>query len=130
MNEHPMNEFGPDDVWLDQMISAYIIAALWSETDDDSEPLDKSYDFGDLAAETVQSATADCTDFANAQWHDLEDMAPAQAGHDFLLTRNRHGAGYWDRGLGAQGERLTEACRPYGEQSFYVGDDGLIYVYP
>jgi hypothetical protein len=110
------------------MVSAYIIAALWSETGDDSEPLDKTYDSGDLAGETVVKVQADCEDFASAQWSDLESMAPAQAGHDFLLTRNHHGAGYWDRGLGARGDRLTEACRPYGQTFFYVGDDGAIYA--
>jgi hypothetical protein len=29
-----------------------------------------------------------------------------QAGIDFWLTRNRHGAGYWDRGLGITGDKL------------------------
>jgi hypothetical protein len=31
------------------------------------------------------------------------------AGHDFVLTANHHGAGFWDRGLGGAGELLTEA---------------------
>ena len=36
------------------------------------------------------------------------------AGHDFALTRNGHGTGFWDRGLGAIGDMLTDACKPYG----------------
>lgn len=35
---------------------------------------------------------------------------PDQAGHDFWLTRNGHGAGFWDRGLGDAGDTLTRAC--------------------
>lgn len=39
------------------------------------------------------------------------------AGHDFALTRNGHGAGFWDRGLGEMGDMLTEECKPYGSHS-------------
>ena len=30
------------------------------------------------------------------------------AGHDFFLTQAGHGAGFWDRGLGVLGDRLTD----------------------
>ena len=39
------------------------------------------------------------------------------AGHDFALTRNGHGAGFWDRGLGAIGDMLTSECKPYGSHN-------------
>jgi hypothetical protein len=57
-----------------------------------------------------------------------EHFSDAQAGHDFWLTRNRHGAGFWDRGLGDAGRMLTEMAHPYGECALYVGDDALIYA--
>ena len=31
------------------------------------------------------------------------------------LTRNRHGAGFWDRGLGRVGDILTEVAHSFGE---------------
>lgn len=40
---------------------------------------------------------------------------PGQAGHDLILTANGHGAGFWDRGLGRAGERLTTAAHALGE---------------
>ena len=50
-------------------------------------------------------------------------------GHDLLLTRNHHGAGFWDgdwpKGVG---KRLTDAADRLGEVYPYVGDDGLIYI--
>ena len=49
-------------------------------------------------------------------------------GHDLWLTRNGHGAGYWDRGLGALGERLSSAARSLGEVSSYVTDDGQVDI--
>jgi hypothetical protein len=48
------------------------------------------------------------------------------AGHDFALTRNGHGAGYWDRGLGMLGEALTQMARPYGSRYLMVSLDGSI----
>lgn len=44
-------------------------------------------------------------------------------GHDFAFTRNHHGAGFWDRGYGEVGDRLTEAAEAYGEHSILT-DDG------
>ncbi len=43
-------------------------------------------------------------------------------GHDFALTRNGHGAGFWDRGLGALGDRLTASAKPYGESGVLVSE--------
>ena len=48
--------------------------------------------------------------------------------HDFWLTGNRHGAGFWDRGYGADGDTLTEAAHGYGDVDLYVGDDGQIHA--
>lgn len=38
----------------------------------------------------------------------------AQAGHDFALNRNHHGAGFWDRGLGRIGDMLSDDAKTYG----------------
>ena len=46
----------------------------------------------------------------------------SRAGHDFFLTRNRHGAGFWDRNLGQVGDRLTTAAHVYGECYLYAAD--------
>ena len=53
---------------------------------------------------------------------------PEQDGHDFWLTRNGHGAGFWDRGLGDVGDRLTDIAHGFGECDLYAGDDGRVYV--
>lgn len=57
------------------------------------------------------------------------DTGLAHAMHDFVLTRNRHGAGFWDRGLlGGLGDKLTQAAQAFGPMHVYVGDDGLVHV--
>jgi hypothetical protein len=54
------------------------------------------------------------------------EYTPEQAGHDFWLTRNRHGVGFWDRDLGTLGELLTEKAHKFGSVGTYV-DNGLLY---
>lgn len=90
--------------------------------------MDANYGPDDLAPEALASMREDCEAFAESEADDLADLSAAQAGHDFWLTRNRHGAGFWDRGLGDRGDRLTKAAHVYGESDLYVGDDGKVYV--
>ena len=54
---------------------------------------------------------------------DEHGYTAGQAGHDFALTRNRHGAGFWDRGLGSIGDVLTNAAHVYGESTAWAADD-------
>ncbi len=50
------------------------------------------------------------------------------AGHDFWLTRNGHGAGFWDGDWPEPAAtRLTASSKKYGEFNLYLGDDGKIY---
>jgi hypothetical protein len=111
---------------------AYVMCALWSTNDnaDDSggEPLDANYGSADITAESQAKMREDCDAFVAANAHDLASVDDEQAGHDFWLTRNGHGAGFWDRGLGALGDRLTDAAHAFGECDLYVGDDGRLHV--
>ena len=117
---------------LRQFQRAYLVCALWSSIDEAGEPLDEGYDINDIAAETISKMHADCKDFYMTNLADLtyfaEHCAASDAGHDFWLTRSGHGTGFWDRGLGEVGERLTAAAKVYGSCDLYVGDDGLLYV--
>lgn len=49
------------------------------------------------------------------------------AAHDFILTRNHHGAGFWDGDWHAPwGERLTELAHSFGELESYLDDDDIL----
>jgi|SRR5215467_2931625 len=121
---------------LETVVVAYIEAALWSSTDENGEPLDglyEPYDFADEANQSIHETVSDWLDLLEAEGIDWREFWSAeQLGHDFWLTRNRHGAGYWDRysnGLGETiGRKLTELAHAYGESDVYVGDDGSLYV--
>lgn len=117
---------------MDSFTLAYLECALWSSTECDDEgnmgqPLDDNYDTCDIAPDTLAEMVADCEGFQEANADDLADIDDSQAGHYFWLTRNGHGSGFWDRGLGERGDRLTDACKPYGPFDLYVGDDGLVH---
>lgn len=114
---------------LDDFTSAYVFCLLWVEHDGDGEPLDAKYSVEDFAPEAMEKIKEDCNDFQWANKNDLDEWGDmADAGHNFCLTRNGHGTGFWDRGRGELGDRLSQACKPYGEMNAYVGDDELLYV--
>ena len=113
------------------MLDAYIACALWSSTDesrdDGGDPLDDNYAPSHLAPETLEAMRTDVESFARANVNEI-DGAYSQAGHDLWLTRNGHGAGFWDGDWpGWAGEKLTEASHAMGERHLYIGDDGRIY---
>lgn len=122
---------------LDTFTRAYLVCALWASTDDSENPLDKSFSLDDFAPEALAKAVFDCRTFRDqcarlapsGVWRDFAClMSDEQAGHDFWLTRNGHGAGFWDRGLDDIGDRLTDVCDTFGGCDAYVGDDGKIYL--
>ena len=117
---------------LDAFTRAFLNAALWAGTDDNGEPLEDRFTLADVADATVADAAADCADFQAAHAALLDGADPAQAGHDFYLTRNRHGAGFWDRDRSTypadpEGRALTDAAHAFGPWDFVVGDDGMLY---
>lgn len=111
---------------------AYIKAALWSSTDNEGRPLDDRLDI-ELSTEAREAMAKDCAKFQSEQsaFYLQHGWSEAQAGHDFWLTRNGHGTGFWDRDFdncfGSCGRALTEACKAYPAIDLYVGDDGNIY---
>jgi len=115
-----------------QFTSAYLTCALWTATDDNGDPLDSNFTIKDFSAQTLKQATKDCTEFLSNNPNSFNDTPDnytiGQAGHDFWLTRNGHGAGFWDRDLDDAGESLTQACEDYRALDVVLGDDGKLYL--
>jgi len=110
---------------LDKFTRAYLECALWSSLDDET-PLDRGHDIIDISEPCLTAMIADCTKF-QAENMPMIICDLSQAGYDFWLTRNHHGAGFWDGDWPEHGDILTEKSHKYGECDLYVGDDGLIY---
>jgi hypothetical protein len=122
---------------MDAFTSAYVEAALWTSTGDSDEYLDRNYGISDIAPATLEVMVADCKRFQADNEHLINDdncrykRCPPQeyAGHDFWLTRNHHGCGFWDGDWSEEaGQALTDAASKYREVSLYVGDDGLVHA--
>lgn len=117
---------------LEKFCESYIETALWSSTDnaDDSggEPLDKNYSADDIAPSTMKQMVKDCKAFYESERKSLAVGTDGQGGHDFWLTRNGHGAGFWDGDWPEpEATKLTKASKAYGSYDLYVGDDGKIH---
>lgn len=132
---------------LDEMTHHALICALWTGWDygdsveDEGSPLDDDYGVDDVAPATVAELRAELLHFCSENMADVlaylattDSLARAEYGrasllaHDYILTRNGHGTGFWDRGLGELGDRLTEAAHNAGEWELYIGDDGKLYA--
>ncbi len=130
---------------LDEFTTAYIDCMLWLANDEltpkGGEPLDANYGIDDIDDDSLRDIIVDCTAFQKehisdiegnythvigrrAEWSDSE-----MAGHDFWLTRNGHGAGFWDGDWEEEaGQYMTETSKKMGEVCPYVGDDGKICI--
>jgi hypothetical protein len=123
------------DRWkaLDSFTQGYVEALYFTECNSDNVELEMMT-FADMADDTLAMIVAECASFQTENVVELEHVYSLErytdksAGADFWLTRNRHGAGFWDRGLGAWGDKLTKAAHSYGGRDAYAGDDGKLYL--
>jgi len=108
---------------------AYLQAAIWADlTIDDKGTPDDEATLNDIAPESLAEADTLCRAFADKHAGDIDGW-DARAGHDLWLTRNRHGAGFWDGdGPEPAATRLTDAAHALGEATIYRGDDGKIHI--
>ena len=112
---------------MDMMGQSYLFTALWSSVDESGEPLDDEYEYSDFTKEAQKEARRDCKDFVRLSSKSIQFLLEnkladeASIGHEFWLTRNRHGAGFWDRGYpGHVGQMLTKDAHSFGETHAYA----------
>lgn len=137
---------GVEESDIEDFITGYITCALWSTVDEDvykdgegpDDALDQRFSRDDLHSDTKEAIDKDCREFIKDNRLALieactegdDDYGWERAGHDYWLTRNGHGAGYWDRDelkRNDLGDRLSDACR-HKECYIYVGDDGKLHI--
>lgn len=106
-----------------EILESYLEAALWTEEDEIGHA-----SISEVSDESREKANQDVLNFMQQAGPLLDGIEPEQVGHDLWLTRNGHGAGFWDRGLGEIGDQLSEIARAMGSKYAYRGDDGLIYI--
>lgn len=138
---------GISEADVESVLDGYLRAILFAENDNEDpetggDRLDRNYCSDDFDEVFVAKARRTCRRFVAENARDLLDtldLAPRgewsawdHHGHDLWLTTRGHGVGFWDRGYGAAGRRLEEACKrkPYADAEHYVTfvQDGKVYV--
>ena len=106
--------------------NAYIEAMYWADCGDSEQPPNDA----ELSEDAEKDIDADCWSFYRRTYFyfEEENKSAKDAGHDFYLTRQGHGAGFWDGDWPTYGDMLTRIAKGYGEADPYLGDDGLIYI--
>ncbi len=119
--------FNSNVIDIEEMLKQYLETALWvSELDD--------FDFNDFDEKSIENAKKDIDKFiVNLIFRGcleelLNNMSSSSIGHDFWLTRNDHGAGFWDRSLGELGDNVSKISTELGGRDIYEGDDKKIYI--
>ena len=101
---------------LDDFTRAAFEALFWSEGCDDVQ-------LDDVPEGFFAAFVADCKAFQETHGHLFAERVvdsargseTVAAGHLFTLTRNRHGAGFWDGDYTVEaGRALTEAAHAFG----------------
>lgn len=122
---------------MDAFTRGYIECALWAASagvdiaDDgtvtenhDNDMSFEEHNFGvdDIAPDSLACLIEECAEFQRANerllaiaTQQIPGRTDAQHGHDFWLTRNGHGCGFWDRGYRfGIGDALTAAAEHAG----------------
>lgn len=138
-----MKTFTPEEI--STIVDSALISLLWSEGEESNEEgevigmWDESYDYNDATPELRAELFAAVTwldtagigeDETLMKYHDaahefVEQFGLESFGHDMTLTRNHHGAGFWDRGAGELGDTLTEWAHSLGELHIFHGSESV-----
>jgi hypothetical protein len=135
-----MPEFIPNHIptELDAFTCGYLECAEWlacvmSDRPDMSLTDEERNRCRGFTKKAIASAKRECKDFQDSNagllfiYYEKLGFNESQAGHDFWLTRNRHGSGFWDRDYSDKARNilnaLTDASRGYGgsECEYYRG---------
>jgi len=94
--------------------NAYLEAIDFTECGD----IDQPEHGAELDSDFLRESAIDCLAFYSSVQCYMSDHLEEQAGHDFWLTRNGHGVGFWDREElygKSSAETLTKIAQRFGE---------------
>lgn len=122
---------------MNKFLASYIETALWSSNDGEDNLDDAKYADFELSPAALERMTKDCESFESAVdklFAGLDDAVirsipdREHIAHDFWLTRNHHGTGFWDGDYPEPiATQLTDLAHSYGECDLYPGDDSQFH---
>lgn len=133
-------------ITVNPTLAALAETILFCECDDDGVPLDANYRIEDFDKESLDKLYNEYQKFVSVvekqiteeigdnwdcidDFYDLAQPTLNQTEYDYILTRNSHGAGFWDGDWAPEvSEILADAARSQHKFTAYVGDDEKIYL--
>jgi hypothetical protein len=117
---------------FESFFNQFLITALWSSSDDNEQPLDRRFTVHDFTPEAAEVLRAHALSFWSRMYYYIEHekggRTDSDAGHDFWLTMNGHGAGFWDGDWPVYGEQLTKLAGCYPQIGITVTDDNRLSI--
>ena len=114
---------------IEEILKAYLECSLWTEEERMAEEIGiggvSIFNFDQQSKEEARNEIISFLDNVGEVAYKMDNML---LGHDIWLTRNNHGAGFFDRGYDKDVEaKLTDSALELGESVLYVGADGMLY---
>ena len=105
---------------------SYIETMFWADCGEDGQPESDA----ELSGQALERIQSDCKQFLSLAPYFSSLSRLTLAAHDFWLTRQGHGAGFWD---GDWSQEIDIACcaicDKMGEVYLYQGDDDFVYFF-
>lgn len=128
--------------FIKEMLIAYLEIALtltadyYNENhyyDEDEEEEREDWDnftIYDISQDSWSKAKIDCIKFlSKIPLTMIVNLDAGEIGSDFWLTRNGHGAGFWDRGYDDDVEKkLMDSVKQFGTQDLYLGNNNELHL--
>ena len=108
---------------LETVLQSYLETLLWTNEDMDELTI---YDVDEkLREQSVKDIDSfiNIIELTKGAVEETNNYSDSAFGHNFLLSRNGHGAGFFDD----YNDILQDICRKFGSIDAYIGDDNKIY---
>lgn len=129
-NAEGINQPNPtgDDSDYNDILNSYLETALWADAEEGDEEM-KSKTIHDFDPQSKAEALNDIKAFVKIAGEqapeELRTYSDEQLGHNLWLSRNGHGAGFFDD----NNDKLQDIARNMKEKYIYIGDDKGLYMH-
>lgn len=103
------------------ILENYLECALWTAELDDRTIFE-------VSKASAEKAEKEIVEFVKKAGELLYGLTDEQIGHDIWLSRNGHGAGFFDRELGGKEKQLQEIARGMGERNVFADPHSEIII--
>ena len=117
---------------FDTFFNQFLVTALWSSNDDAGQPLDNRFTPSDFTPRALEILRAHALSFWSRMYyyieHETTNRTAGDAGHDFWLTSQGHGSGFWDGDWPVYGDMLTDLSKCYPTIDITITEDNRLAI--